>query len=135
MQDIQRKIKHWVDNKHMAMRCGPSHLTQHNPGFLLASLPEHNTLYRYIYLMELTNSSLWRRCCREKETSVHILCEYLGIFFLDPVLGVKVWGISGTYVKERGSLELVSDYGVKQACFKAEVHWDIKGLNPTTNLI
>ena len=77
--------------------------------------------------MELTNSPLSRRCGTE---------EYLGSFFLDPEdIGCLSLRANGKLVKVQGSLDLVLDYGAQWACFKVGVHWDYKGLNPTTNLI
>jgi hypothetical protein len=61
---------------------------------VIGRLNGHNTLRRHLYLKGLINSPLCRRCGREEETSLHILCEcealaslrhaYLGSFFLDP---------------------------------------------------
>jgi hypothetical protein len=42
---------------------------------------------------------------------------------------------SWNLIKEEDSLDLVADYGTQGAYFKAQVHRDSKGSNPTTNLI
>jgi len=57
-------------------------------------LTGHNTLRRRLYLLELLDSPLCRKCGVRGETSAHILCEcetlaslrhaYLGSFFLEP---------------------------------------------------
>ena len=42
------------------------------------------------------------------------------LFFLDPdYFRSRVWGQSGTCVKDQGSHDLASDYGAQRACFKA----------------
>jgi hypothetical protein len=40
-------------------------------------------------------------------------------FWTQMMLGVWVWGKSGTSVKEQGLHDLVSVYGTQRACFKA----------------
>jgi hypothetical protein len=35
------------------------------------------------------------------------------------MLGARVWGQSGIAVKDQGSHDFVSEYGVQRACFKA----------------
>jgi hypothetical protein len=53
---------------------------------------------------------------------------YLGSFFLDPEdIKSEVWGPSGTFAKEQGSIELISGYGAQRA------RWDRKGWNPNAN--
>ena len=57
-------------------------------------LTGHNTLMRHLYLLELLDSPLCRKCRVREETSAHILCEcealaslrhaYLGSFLLEP---------------------------------------------------
>ena len=57
-------------------------------------LTGNSTLRRHLYVMELSNNPICRKCGTEEETSVHVLCEcealaslrhsYLGSFFLDP---------------------------------------------------
>jgi hypothetical protein len=64
------------------------------PNALTGLLTGHNTLRRHLYLIELSDNPLCRRCGAEDETSAHILCEcealtshrhmYLGSFFLEP---------------------------------------------------
>ena len=45
---------------------------------------------------------------------------YLGSFFLHPedVKSFQVWGLSGTSLKEQGSLDVTSDYGAQRAGLK-----------------
>jgi hypothetical protein len=108
--------KCWIDNQHMVMWRVP--ISTHRQARMLITGPSptaktrllsfnrtqsrvvtgqstgHNTLGRYLYLMEMINSPLCRRCGSEKETSAHILweCEalaslrhaHLGFFFLNP---------------------------------------------------
>ena len=72
-------------------------------------LTGHNTLRRHLYLLELLDSPLCRKCGLGEETSAHILCEceasaslrhaYLGSFFLEPEdirnLGLEaIWSYS-----------------------------------------
>jgi len=72
-------------------------------------LTGHNTLRRHLYLVELLNSPLFRKCGVGEETSAHSLyeCEalaslrhaYLGSFFLEPEdirsLGLRaIWNYS-----------------------------------------
>jgi hypothetical protein len=41
-------------------------------------------------------------------------------FFLDPdYVRSRVWGQSGTAVKDQGSYDLASECGAQRACFKA----------------
>ena len=85
---------------------------------VIGLLTGHNTLRRHIYLLELLDSPLCRKCGVGEETSAYILyeCEdlaslrhaYLAFFFLEPEeinsLGL---GPSGTSVKLRGSHGLI----------------------------
>jgi hypothetical protein len=105
-----------VDYKHLAMRRGPCDMQRQarklfsgpspttktrllffnrtQSSVVIGLLTGHNTLRRHLHLTGLTNSSLYRKCGTEEETSVHILCEcealasfrhaYQGSFFLDP---------------------------------------------------
>ena len=70
------------------------------------------------------------RCGTEEETSVHRLCEcevlaslthaYEGSFFLDPEDVTNInRGPSANLVNEKGSFNLVSEYGAQRAWFKA----------------
>jgi hypothetical protein len=60
---------------------------------------------------------------------------YLGSSWIQRILRVRVWGLTGNSAKEKGSLELVSNYGAQRARFKAQVYQDRKGSNPTVNLL
>jgi hypothetical protein len=61
---------------------------------VIGLLTGHNTLRRHLYIMGLSNNPTCRKCGKQEETSVHILCEcealaslrhtYLGSFFMDP---------------------------------------------------
>ena len=90
----------------------------------------HNTLRRHLYLMGLINNPLCRRCGSEEETSVHILSEcealaslshaHLGSYVLgsEDVKSLRleaIWNLN----KGTGSLDLVSDYGAQEVCFRA----------------
>ena len=115
-QNTGRMIKHWIDNQHPAMwrgltstqkwaqnlitGPGPTTKLSYCPFNMMQSrivtsfLTRCNILWRHLYIMELTNSPLCRKCGAEVETSVHTLCEcealatlrhtYFGSFFLDP---------------------------------------------------
>ena len=96
-QSIRRKMKRWIENKHLALWCGPCS-TQRQARELFASpdlamgarllsfnrtqtwvvtglLTGHNTLRRLLHIMGLCNDPMSRKCGTEEETSVHILCE------------------------------------------------------------
>ena len=65
-------------------------------------------------------------------SDMHIWFLFLGPGgYLESKSGVHL-GLLGM---GQGSHDLVSDYGAQRACFKAWVHRDRKGSNPTTNLI
>ena len=76
-------------------------------------LTGHNTLRRHLYLLELLDSHLCRKCGVEEETSAHILreCEalaslrhaYLDSFFLEPEDIWSFGGPSGAIARQRGS--------------------------------
>jgi len=61
---------------------------------VIGLLTGHNTLRWHLYLLELHDNLLCRKCGVMEETSAHILCEcealaslrhaYLGSFFLEP---------------------------------------------------
>jgi hypothetical protein len=53
---------------------GPNYcpLIGHNPGLLLVSVLDHNTLRRHLHVMGLSNNPICRKCGTEEETSVHI---------------------------------------------------------------
>jgi hypothetical protein len=55
-------------------------------------------------------------------------------FWTQIMLGVWIWGLSGTSLKYQGSHDLVLEYGVQRARFKVYVHWDRKDSNPITIL-
>ena len=115
-QNTGRMIECWIDNQHPAMWRGLTSTQKRaqklitDPGptaklgycpfnkmqsrIVTSFLSGHNTLWRHLYIMELINSPLRRKCGAEVGTSVHVLCEcealatlrhtYLGSFFLDP---------------------------------------------------
>jgi hypothetical protein len=92
-QNIKRKIKCCVDNKHLVMWCslsstqrqvrklisGPSLTTKMRFMFfnrtqsrvIIGLLTRHNTLRRHLHLLRLTDIPLCRRCGTEEETSAH----------------------------------------------------------------
>jgi len=96
-QNFNNKIKHWVDNQHLAMWCGPCSTQRQawklisgpslaTKAWLLSSnrtksrvinglLTGHNTLKRHLYAMRLSSNPTCRKCGTEEEMSVHILCE------------------------------------------------------------
>jgi len=45
-----------------------------------------------------------------------------------------MWGQSGTSVKDQDPCDLVSEYGTQRDYYKAKVHRDRKGSNPSTIL-
>jgi len=96
-QNVRRKMKHWIENKHLALWCGPCS-TQRQAQELISDpdlamgarllsfnrahtrvvtglLTGHNTLRRHLHIMGLCNDPACRKCGTEEETSVHILCE------------------------------------------------------------
>ena len=81
-QIIRKKIKGWFNNQHMAIWQGFVS-TQRQVRKLISSpsskssifttlLTGHNTLRRDLYIMELIDIPLCRRCEGEEETSAHI---------------------------------------------------------------
>ena len=158
-------MKWWMDNQHLAMWrglgssegqareliSGPSpgaktrllSLNRIQSRVATCLLTGHNTVRRYLHLMRLPNSPLYRRCGVEDETWAHILCVfealvslrhvYLGSFFLDPEdinnlsLGV-IWNFSkGTGIPWTG----IRLWGTKGPLIKAKVHTSgLKGLEP-----
>ena len=60
---------------------------------VIGLLTGHNTLWRYLYVMGLSDNPICGKCGTEEETSVHVLCEcevlaslthlYIDLFFLD----------------------------------------------------
>jgi hypothetical protein len=96
-QNIRRKMKRWIENKHLALWGGPCS-TQRQARELISGrdlamgpqllsfnrtqtrvvtglLTGHNTLRRHLHIMGLCNDPTCRKCGIEEETSVHILCE------------------------------------------------------------
>ena len=95
-QNIRRKIKFWMDNKHLPrwrglgsiqrqareLISGPSPAAKTRlssfdrikSAVVIGLLTGRNTLRRHILLMELTNILLCRRCGAEDENSAQILC-------------------------------------------------------------
>jgi len=96
-KNIRRKMKHWIENKHLALWRGPCS-TQRQARELISGpdlamgarllsfnrtqtrvvtglLTGHNTLRRHLHIMGLFNDPMCRKCGTEEETSAHILCE------------------------------------------------------------
>jgi hypothetical protein len=100
-QNIRRKMKCWMEKKHLVLCCGPWSTQRQAreliPGPDLATrarlmsfnrtqsrvviglLTGHNTLRRHLYIMWLSNNPTCRKCGTEEETSVHIWCEGGGL--------------------------------------------------------
>ena len=96
-QNIRRKMKCWIENKHLALWHGPCSTQRQAQELVLgpdlamgarllsfnrtqtrvvtALLTGHNTLRRHLHIMGLYNDPMCRKCGTEEETSVHILCE------------------------------------------------------------
>jgi len=112
-QNISRKMKRWIENKHLALWRGPCSTQRQarelTPGpdlvmgdrllsfnrtqtrVVTGLFTGCSTLRRHLYTMGLCNGPMCRKCGIEEETSVHILCECealtslrQGSFFLDP---------------------------------------------------
>jgi hypothetical protein len=96
-QNIRRKMKRWIENKHLALWRGPCS-TQRQARELISGpdlamwarllsfnrtqtrvviclLTGYNTLRRHLHIMGLCNDPICRKCGTDEETSVHILCE------------------------------------------------------------
>jgi hypothetical protein len=96
-QNIRRKMKSWIENKHVALWRGPCS-TQRQARELISGpdlamwarllsfnrtqtrvviglLTGHNTLRRHLHIMGLCNDPMCKKWGTEEETSVHILCE------------------------------------------------------------
>jgi len=151
-QNIRRKIKRWIDNQHLVMWRGPCS-TQRKAQELISGpdlatrarllsfnrpqsrvviglLTGHNTLWRHLYVMGLSDNPICKKCVTEEEASVHVLsaCEalaslrhsYPGSFFLDPEDIRKLnKGPSENLLKEQGSSNLVTEHGAQRACPKS----------------
>jgi hypothetical protein len=96
-QNIRRKMKHWMEKRHLALcrvPCstkrqaqelisGPDLATRAQllsfnrtqTRIVIGLLTGHNTLRRHLCIMGLSNIPICRKCGTEEETSVHILCE------------------------------------------------------------
>jgi len=96
-QNIRRKMKRWIENKHLALWRGPCS-TERQARELISGpdlamgvrllsfnrtqtkvvtglLTGHDTLRRHLNIMGLCNNPMCRECGTEEETSVHIMCE------------------------------------------------------------
>jgi hypothetical protein len=96
-QNIRRKMKRWIENKHLVLWRGPCS-TQRQVRELISGpdlatgarllsfnrtqtrvvtglLTGPNTLRRHLHIMWLCNDPMCKKCGTEEETSVHILCE------------------------------------------------------------
>ena len=96
-QNVRRKMKHWMNNQHLALWRGPCSaqrqaqelisgpylatgvqllsLNRTQTRAVIGLLTGHNTLRRHLHVMGLSNNPTCRKCGTEEETSVHILCE------------------------------------------------------------
>jgi hypothetical protein len=96
-QNIRRKIKCWMDNRHLVLwrdPCstqiqarklisGPNLATKARLLFfnetklraVFGLLTGHNTLRKSLYVMGLSNNPICKKCGNEEETLVHILYE------------------------------------------------------------
>jgi hypothetical protein len=96
-QNIKRKMKRWIENKHLALWRGPCSTQRQaresisGPDLAMVArllsfnrtpnrvvtglLTGHNTLRRHLHIMGICNDPMCRKCGTEEETSVHILCE------------------------------------------------------------
>jgi hypothetical protein len=97
-QNINNKIKHWVDNKNLArwrdpystqrqawkLISGPSAATKSQllsfnrtqSRVVTGLLTRYNILWRHLHIMVLSSNPACTKCGTEEETSVHVLCEY-----------------------------------------------------------
>ena len=96
-QNIRRRMKRWVENKHLVLWCGPCS-TQRQARELIVGpdlamgarllsfnrtqtrvviglLTGHNTLGRHLHIMGVCNDPMCRKRGTEEEASDHILCE------------------------------------------------------------
>jgi hypothetical protein len=129
-QNIRRKMKRCIENKHLALLRGPCS-TQRQARELISGpdlamgarllsfnrtqtmvvtglLTRHNTWRRHLHIMGLCNDPMCRKCGTEEETSVHILCECEALASLrHAYLGSFFFGPGGhTGTKNGGHLEL-----------------------------
>jgi hypothetical protein len=114
--------------------------------FVTSLLTVHNTLIRHPYIMGSINSPSHRRCGAREDASAQVLCErealvtlrhtHLSSTFLDPgdaeSLGLEaIWNvIKGTELPWLG-LQFMGNKGSVKNTY---VHWNRKGLNPSTIL-
>jgi hypothetical protein len=132
-QTIRRKTKRWMEKQHLALWGGPCS-TQRQAWELISGpnlatgarlsfnrtqsrvviglLTGHNTLWKHLHTMGLSDNAICRKCGTEEETSVHILCEcealaslrhtYMGSFFLDPE-NMRVLGVGAIWNSAKGT--------------------------------
>jgi len=96
-QNINNKIKRWVDNQHLAIWCGPCSIHRQARKLILGPRPAtkarllsfnrtqsrvviglltgHNSLRRRLYLMGLSSNSTCKKSGTEEETSVYVPSE------------------------------------------------------------
>ena len=129
-QNINVKIKCWVDNQHLVMWCTPCSTQRQARELILGPSPAtkarflsfntrqsrvitglltgQNTLRRHLCVLGLGSNHTCRKCGTEVETSFHVLCECEALTPLKTyICGLLLFGPWGCYEsKYRGRLEL-----------------------------
>ena len=112
---VHRQAQELISDPNLATGARLLSFNRTHSRVVIGLLTGHNTLRRHLYIMELSNNPICRKCGTEEETSVHILCDcealaslrytYLGSFCLDPedirVLGM---GVIWNFAKGTGLL-------------------------------
>jgi len=112
---------------------------------VIGLLTGHNTMRKYLYILDLMASPWYKSCRPEQETSAHILweCEalatlshtYLGCSLMETedVLNLSL-GATGTLLKGQDSHDLISVSRRTKGLSKAHMHRDQTGSNPLSFL-
>ena len=80
----QRQARELISGPNLATGAQILSFNRTQTRVVVGLLTGHNTLRRHLHVMGLSNDPACRKCGTEVETSVHILCEYLGSFFFGP---------------------------------------------------
>jgi len=104
----QRQARELISGPDLATRARLLSFNRTQSRVVIGLLTEHNTLRRHLYVMELSNNPICRKCGNDEETSAHILWVRGGLGFtqiyISGFLLFGPWGYQET--KCRGHLEL-----------------------------
>jgi len=103
----QRQAWQLISGRDLATRFRLLSFNRTQSRVVIGLLTGRNTLRRHLYIMELSNNPICRKCGTEDETSVHILCECEALASFRYASGFLLFG-SWRYQETtyRGHLEL-----------------------------